>query len=156
MDWWLNHGLDGIVGGVVAGLATALAVWLTLRHERRLTRENAAIDTAAKTFPLILHYSQILGTDPTGRSVAEIDRDLHANIWELLARSERAWPNFKASLTKLDQDLLRSRQLLLDSPAAGREEGCANVKRCIDDVFTLTANWVKDPEQLERSVRSQL
>lgn len=57
MDWWLEHGLDGIVGALVGGLVTALAVWLTLRHERRLVRENAAIETAARLFPVVLEYS---------------------------------------------------------------------------------------------------
>lgn len=41
-DWWWEYALDGVVGGVIGGLVTALAVWLTLRHERTLAREGTA------------------------------------------------------------------------------------------------------------------
>lgn len=43
--WWWEHGLDGIVGGIVGGLVTAAAVWLTLRHERKLAKDaTRAVD----------------------------------------------------------------------------------------------------------------
>jgi hypothetical protein len=44
-DWWWEYALDGVVGGVIGGLVTALAVWLTLRHERKLAAE--ATETTA-------------------------------------------------------------------------------------------------------------
>lgn len=40
MDWWLEHGLDGVVGGALGGVVTGFAVWLTLRHESQRAREQ--------------------------------------------------------------------------------------------------------------------
>jgi hypothetical protein len=39
LDWWWQFGFDGLIGGVIGGAATGVAVWLTLRHERRLSDE---------------------------------------------------------------------------------------------------------------------
>jgi len=35
--WWWEYALDGAVGGVLGGVATGLAVWWTVRFERRHT-----------------------------------------------------------------------------------------------------------------------
>src|SRR5690349_11568971 len=59
-QWWLAHGLDGIGGGLVGGGVTALAVWLTLRHERTLAERRALVETAAHTeTTLVRHMLQL-------------------------------------------------------------------------------------------------
>lgn len=81
MDWWLEHGLDGIAGGVVGGLLTWGAVWLTIRHERSLVRHSeyrgfvVAAHTAAIRLEITLKHGGAMWRDAT--------RDLSVSATEL-------------------------------------------------------------------------
>lgn len=57
-DWWLKYGFDGLVGGVVGGAVTGLAVFFTIRHERKTASEGieAGKDLARE---LIAHEREI-------------------------------------------------------------------------------------------------
>lgn len=55
-DWWWQYGLDGIVGGVLGGAVTAVAVVMTLRHERKSLREQELRLALARLHDLALGF----------------------------------------------------------------------------------------------------
>lgn len=40
-SWWWGTASEGLLGGVIGGIATGGAVWLTIRHERRRSQADA-------------------------------------------------------------------------------------------------------------------
>ena len=88
-SWWLEHGLDGLVtgllGAVIGGLATAVAVWLTLRHERSQAREANFEAAIAEFLPVAGRFCARFG-DTEGRT-EQIDLIAPLNGAEALMRS---------------------------------------------------------------------
>jgi hypothetical protein len=60
VDWWLEHGFDGIVGGVVGGLATGLVLWVSIRHERRMAERNELRSQAVQFHSLCMRLNEAL------------------------------------------------------------------------------------------------
>lgn len=106
MEWLLGHGLDGIVGGVVGGLTTALAVWLTLRHDRRLQADARAESVLAEAKRAVgnLHASAWVASKRL--RMPERARDDHEReIDDLSGSVELAEPSMWGSATNLLEEI---------------------------------------------------
>ncbi|WP_460710017.1 hypothetical protein [Nocardioides dilutus] len=87
-DWWWQYGLDGIVGGILGGAVTALAVVLTIRHERGLVRDQEIRSALVRLHDLSLRFSlarvstpPIDGDfDPLARDLLDISREVSTVI----------------------------------------------------------------------------
>lgn len=137
-DWWWEHALDGLMGGVLTGVIAGVAVWLTLRHERRLAHELAGQEAAARVNAAAMILTPAVdGTDPgedeklTALQVATI---------EFCARVQQRWPATATGFQDLSRALhpsasprgtradARSRSGV-EAPTSGSRWGSAHLDR---------------------------
>ncbi|MBA2952137.1 hypothetical protein GON03_19160 [Nocardioides sp. MAH-18] len=128
-SWWWLYGLDGIIGGVIAGLVAAVAVLATLRHERRMSDLQHARQVA----------SRLLAAAWTAQDRNEDPQQMMLlGIVELVGLSRRRWPELS---DELEQLVTRTD---IDDRETGRE------------VTVLLLHWTSSPHELERNWRRSL
>src|SRR5690349_19133488 len=108
-EWWWEYGLDGIVGGLVsalvAGAATALAVFLTLRHERShreavaLQDAMAALGAAAVSCDI-----ELVEGEATREALMPLRREMLASLLLAMARSRKIDPALYTLLHAVSDD----------------------------------------------------
>lgn len=148
-EWWWEVGLDGIGGAVVGGLATVLALWLTLRHERRMAELTECRAVAAEVHALAWQ-AMALVTFSASESAegAALQRSLSASMFRLAALTRPRWPMLASSI----DDLLG--QWILSGPTQpGQEPGVRDTaKRAAGTV----ASWIEDPSSWSSSRTARL
>lgn len=152
--WWWQHGLDGVVGGLIAGVVTGVAVWLTLRHERRLSSDIASRDAAVRVSAAA---ARLLAALEANRP-AEAERvDLHIAGMEFYARCARDWPRVAVILHERCDAVAHLRA---DGEATGGEVGTAIHRVELEDqavaMGTAAVDWLASPHAAERGAGSTM
>jgi hypothetical protein len=98
-EWWLQYGLDGIVGAMVGGLVTAGAVLLTLRHERLLAAEDRAAETAARVQSTAWRLGKAFQANPEDVDHwAPMAHEVHEATILMTSACWRRWPALRDEL----------------------------------------------------------
>lgn len=118
--WWWAVGLDGIVGGVIGGLMTALAVAWTIRHERKMARAAALRATVTRLSSVVWILGLKLAND--FQSLDEMyDRiaELYAAGREVSSLASKDWPELQK---KIDDALDTISAVLMAKSPVDRDE----------------------------------
>lgn len=138
-DWWLEHGLDGIIGGATGGAVTGLAVWLTIRHERRLRREtdlNLAIGRLHEACSQLM----VAVADLQADALPEAANDVLSASSRTIALSTRQDPALTSFLGRTHEELL--------SALEGRTvaEAAKELHRVVPRLSAGIMVWLSDPK----------
>ena len=95
-NWWAVL-LDGSLGALLSTGAVFLALWLTLRHERRATRDLAMSESAAQVIKLLAQPPQ--PEDPDTEWWADVAGELAV----MRARATRDHPDLARWATELHE-----------------------------------------------------
>lgn len=143
-DWWWEHGLDGIAGGVVAGLVTVLAIWLTLRHERRsaqlLALEAAAADLQGDAITRGWVFFQRKAS--SRERLDELTR-ITVSVNRVRARAVRRWPGFAVAITEAHTRVYDLASLTVQPRPSPSEVGACG------DLGGRASRWLVDPRAYE-------
>lgn len=102
--WWWATALDGVLGGIVGGLFTALAVILTIRHER-LSQVRADVRDSASALimsSVLLPAKVRNGTTDDSEAVQEV----LARSIDLISKLTGKWPSVAVELQQRVDRLL--------------------------------------------------
>lgn len=148
-EWWWEFGLDGIGGAIVGGLATVLALWLTLRHERRMA-DLAECRAVAADVHALAWQAMALVTFAASESAdgAALQRRLSASMFRLAALTRPRWPMLA---TSIDSYL---KQWIDDGPTLPGQE--PSVRTTAKQVAGSVALWIEDPASWSNSWTARL
>ena len=116
--WWLEHGLDGIAGGLIGGAITGLAVWATLKHERNLAETASKEEDAASLRQDVAKFHRVAArllfrrpTRATSPRWPKWRADLFSELVLLEARARLREPEFSSRLRRISDRLDRTPKL---------------------------------------------
>lgn len=143
--WWLEHGLDGIAGGAIGGGMTALAVVLTLRHERSLMRTADLRRVLAEAHGLAAQLEHQF--ESYGRNVLPEDR--------LLELSAKAFEAGSLSRRRMAVDMFgwASEFRGVADPSRMTKESYEAIRATVVGFRTNTGAWLRDGPRAYRKIR---
>ncbi|WP_139175419.1 hypothetical protein [Nocardioides lianchengensis] len=152
-SWWWAIASDGVLGGIIGGLVTAWAVWLTLRHERRSSRLTSSQDAAGRMLGLAAALLTEIGQTSFAGRTPESDlvtlekwwasyRTMQAASIEWASRMKLDFPGASAAVAthrRKVHDVLIDRSSTL-------EERQTPLSEAVADVIVHASTWLGDPK----------
>lgn len=144
-EWWLQYGLDGIVGAIIAGLVTAGAVLLTLRHERKLAAEDRAAETAVRVQSTAWRLGKAFQADPEDVERWEpMAHDVHEASLLMTSACSRHWPGLR---DELQGEMKALQELLHRKPRTPHMDA---IMEAVAGVAASASSWQIDPDSYRR------
>ncbi|MCF6376915.1 hypothetical protein L2K70_04805 [Nocardioides KLBMP 9356] len=140
--WMLEHGLDGIVGGLLAVAGVAGTLWYD-RHARAQTRKSEQLDEVRQVVGRVLEKaldanSALQANDPDrhpGAALMALDREIRLATPHL----------YSAGLTDFAASLQMHGSVI--NYVMNREQWRQSAGRVANAVLTRCQAWLRDPDQ---------
>jgi hypothetical protein len=97
-QWWLDVGFEGIAGGVIGGLVTGGAVWVTIRNDRRATQEAELRGALAELQALALRAGPNLLNSTSGEGEFAVMHDVFVAAVHARSRAMKPAPQLEQEL----------------------------------------------------------
>lgn len=142
--WWWEYALDGVIGGVLGGAVLGLAVWLTLRRERRVSALLGAQEGAARVLDLALRLDEVrtrhgVESEEAFEALAGFARA----VLDWSARIRESWPHVSRLSSELRGQVLsefKVTPVTRNLPATSKLGALVHV-------------WLSTPREAERAAR---
>ncbi len=138
--------LEGLAGALVAGLITGLALFFTIRHERRLQRDVALEAAAVRLAGSALALSMVVASRPKEDALLDPYTRFLAALTEVLARSRRGHKAFNACVLDLWERTRRRLQIAVESKY---QEGADDLVHAIWTLHATATRWLADSKEFE-------
>lgn len=152
-DWWLDVGLQGVIGSIIGGLITLLAVLITLWVERG-RGEHRAIESDCQHLLQANRRLRHLALSESPEFSTAWYWDWNPAITQVQSRAGSRYPCFG--------ELLGACQEILGSAAAGTASAnglevkdMQGVLRTVQNVEKITRYWLTEPTAYRKLTREQ-
>lgn len=137
--WWWGTASEGIIGGVVGGLFTALAVVMTIRHER--TSQTRAVAAEAASALLITTLSMSSKVKADSMSESEALQEILARALDLGAKFSGHWPSATVLLQQRVDSLI---EVWSSAAVEGTPFEQPAVTKALANVSGVANDWMFD------------
>lgn len=149
--WWWGTALDGVVGGLVGGFFTALAVVMTIRHERESQIRASAHNSASGLVVASILLPAKVATG-TVHDQAEAVQEIIARSIDLTSQLSSRWPSVAVELQRKVDNLIGTWTAI----EAARTFASDPVARAVSGVVIVANTWMMDrPKSEGRRTRSR-
>lgn len=141
--WWWNVAADGILSGLITALIAGGAIWVTVRHERRLAELSEARTAIAELQGLAFRTAFTVRNEKSGIPWPADCFDVLSRTMSVIGRTWQRWPEFGMVMVDLAsdvQDVLNRRPRSTPSDES-REE----LRIAVIDVASACATWLTAP-----------
>lgn len=142
-DGWWGLLLGGAVGSLIGGAATFIAVWLTIRHERRLRNEQRLEDAVASANAAA---GRLMANFASGRALTPDGLDIYTEFLHGLSTLTIFAQRFAPPFAQLLKD-----GMLNLTDAVNRVDGShgrtEDVRVACATLHLALARWIVDPKQ---------
>lgn len=141
--WWLEHGLDGIVSGLVGGTMAGLALWATIRHERKIRqadlddRELDRLKEVASRLRAHAYTAVLTEDDPSPEGLSDSQVELFGVAYEVVARAGARGSGL-APLVEAHLDEIRAR-------ARPGQHSVVSTENPLSKLHADLLGWLADP-----------
>lgn len=148
-DWWTTYALDGIIGGLLGGLVTGLAVFATIRHERKQRDISdvyaAASDVQAKTYELSARIEAGQRGAESNLQLLDLIIAARAATLRLAGRARARWPGFAKTVEGYHLLVGEAMKQEADKKIPQTRLAVATLKA----MSSSCADWMSNPDEFE-------